>query len=133
MRPRQVERTDGNEGLALPQQFVHPLYHAAVAVDDEPLLEAADGSGRIIALLGIQEAVHGHQVAGEIGIPQAGEHALDLVSKMEESQRFHDTYIEEETTQEGNGDTVQLHITALYIPDPGSPAPATTPRPRGTP
>jgi hypothetical protein len=61
------------------------------------------------------------------------EHALDLVSKMEESQRFHDTYIEEETTQEGNGDTVQFHITALYIPDPGSPAPIPTPRPRGTP
>ena len=29
------------------------------------------------------------------------EHALDLVSKMEASQHFHDTYIEEENTQSG--------------------------------
>ena len=31
------------------------------------------------------------------------EHALDLVSKMEASQHFHDTYIEEESTSQGNG------------------------------
>src|SRR5580693_4574197 len=51
------------------------------------------------------------------------EHALDLVSKMEASQHFHDTYIEEENSSPGNGsagDTVQFHITALYVPEIGS-------------
>jgi type IV pilus assembly protein PilN len=52
------------------------------------------------------------------------EHALDLVSKMEASQHFHDTYIEEETSEIGGGasagDTVQFHISALYVPESGS-------------
>ena len=54
------------------------------------------------------------------------EHALDLVSKMEASQHFHETYIEEENSSEGNGtagDTVQFHITALYVPDVGTSTP----------
>ena len=48
------------------------------------------------------------------------EHALDLVSKMEASQHFHDTYIEEENTNVGSGpagDTVQFQISALYVPE----------------
>lgn len=49
------------------------------------------------------------------------EHALDLVSKMEASQHFHETYIEEEISQTSNtGDTVQFHISALYVPEIGS-------------
>jgi type IV pilus assembly protein PilN len=51
------------------------------------------------------------------------EHALDLVSKMEASQHFHDTYIEEETTEVGSsspGDAVQFHISALYVPEGGN-------------
>jgi type IV pilus assembly protein PilN len=52
------------------------------------------------------------------------EHALELVSKMEASQHFHDTYIEEETSEAGGGsspgDTVQFHISALYVPEGGS-------------
>jgi type IV pilus assembly protein PilN len=52
------------------------------------------------------------------------EHALDLVSKMEASQHFHETYIEEETTEIGGGsspgDAVQFHISALYVPEGGS-------------
>jgi type IV pilus assembly protein PilN len=61
----------------------------------------------------------------EIKLTVAGdtrEHALDLVSKMEASQHFHDTYIEEETTDPGSGssgDTVQFHISALYVPESG--------------
>src|SRR5579863_2863327 len=55
------------------------------------------------------------------------EHALDLVSKMEASQHFHDTYIEEETTAAGGGssagDTVQFHISALYVPEGGNASP----------
>src|ERR1700676_3542604 len=48
------------------------------------------------------------------------EHALDLVSKMEASKHFHDTYIEEENSNHGNGpagDTVQFQISALYVPE----------------
>src|SRR5271167_109871 len=55
------------------------------------------------------------------------DHALDLVSKMEASQHFHDTYIEEESSNPGNGsaggDTVQFHITAFYVPEIGSSTP----------
>lgn len=60
----------------------------------------------------------------EIKVIVAGdtrEHALDLVSKMEASQHFHDTYIEEENADTSNtGDTVQFHISALYVPESGS-------------
>lgn len=52
------------------------------------------------------------------------EHALDLVSKMEASQHFRETYIEEEDSTPGSGassgDTVQFHISALYVPEIGS-------------
>jgi type IV pilus assembly protein PilN len=54
------------------------------------------------------------------------EHALDLVSKMEDSKHFHETYIEEENTIPANGpsgDTVQFHITALYVPEIGNSTP----------
>ncbi len=56
------------------------------------------------------------------------EHALDLVSKMEASQHFHETYIEEEIAQPSNtGDTVQFHISALYVPEFGSISPGGRP------
>lgn len=55
--------------------------------------------------------------------------ALDLVRKMEESQHFQQTQIEQETAETGSGatsgDTVKFSISALYIPGntvPGSPA-----------
>ncbi|HSY99663.1 MAG TPA: hypothetical protein VK788_09210 [Terriglobales bacterium] len=54
------------------------------------------------------------------------EHALDLVSKMEASKHFHETYIEEENSSQGNGpgaDAVQFHISALYVPETGSSSP----------
>jgi type IV pilus assembly protein PilN len=55
------------------------------------------------------------------------EHALDLVSKMEASQHFHETYIEEETSEIGGGstpgDAVQFHISALYVPETGNISP----------
>jgi type IV pilus assembly protein PilN len=56
------------------------------------------------------------------------EHALDLVSKMEASQHFHETYIEEEIAQPSNtGDTVQFHISALYVPEFGTFSPGGKP------
>jgi len=56
------------------------------------------------------------------------EHALDLVSKMEDTKHFHETYIEEENSSQGNGpggggDAVQFHISALYVPETGSTSP----------
>ena len=61
----------------------------------------------------------------EIKLIVAGDsrdHALDLVSKMEASKHFHETYIDEESTNPSgaSGDTVQFHITALYVPEIGS-------------
>jgi len=58
------------------------------------------------------------------------EHALDLVSKMEASQHFHDTYIEEETAETGSAsaeDTVEFHISALYVPEGGNTGPGGAP------
>jgi type IV pilus assembly protein PilN len=54
------------------------------------------------------------------------EHALELVSKMEDSKHFRETYIDEENTSPANGpsgDTVQFHITALYVPEIGNSTP----------
>jgi type IV pilus assembly protein PilN len=53
-------------------------------------------------------------VAGE-----SRERALELVRKMESSQRFQQTQIEQESTQAGQtpGDNVQFDISALYVPD----------------
>jgi type IV pilus assembly protein PilN len=51
-------------------------------------------------------------VAGE-----SRDRALDLVRKMESSQRFQQTQIEEEATEVGGatpGDNVKFHISALY-------------------
>jgi len=46
--------------------------------------------------------------------------ALELVRKMEESQRFRQTQISTETSEAGNnsnqGDTVKFDISALYVP-----------------
>jgi type IV pilus assembly protein PilN len=53
-------------------------------------------------------------VAGE-----SRDRALELVRKMESSQRFQDTRIDQESTQAGQtlGDNVQFDISALYVPD----------------
>jgi type IV pilus assembly protein PilN len=55
-------------------------------------------------------------VAGE-----SRDRALELVRKMEGSQRFQQTQIEQESTQAGQtpGDNVQFDISALYVPDFG--------------
>jgi type IV pilus assembly protein PilN len=52
------------------------------------------------------------------------ERAIELASRMEDSGRFTQTYIETETSAAvGSGDTVQFHINGVYIPEtPGAPA-----------
>jgi type IV pilus assembly protein PilN len=69
-------------------------------------------------------------VAGE-----SRDRALDLVRKMEGSQRFQETQIEQETFSSGNSanDAVQFDITALYIPevDAVATAPAAAPAQKG--
>jgi type IV pilus assembly protein PilN len=53
------------------------------------------------------------------------ERAIELASRMEESGRFTQTYIETETSAAlvGSGDTVQFNINGVYIPEtPGAPA-----------
>jgi type IV pilus assembly protein PilN len=55
------------------------------------------------------------------------DHALELVKKMEESRHFQDTQINQESrAMSGNqsGDAVQFDITALYVPEAPTPAPA---------
>lgn len=57
----------------------------------------------------------------EIKLVVAGdsrEHALELVRKMESSQRFQHTQIDEETSESGQGqpDVVRFSISALYVP-----------------
>ncbi len=70
------------------------------------------------------EMAPGNQL--EIKLVVAGEsreRALALVSKMEGSQRFQQTHIEQESTQTGQtpGDNVQFQISAHYVPEgPGA-------------
>ena len=64
-------------------------------------------------------------VAGE-----SRERALDLVRKMEGSQRFQQTQIEEEATETGSampGDNVKFNISALYAAGSGEVATRSTP------
>jgi len=68
----------------------------------------------------------------EIKLVVAGssrDRALQLVEKMEGSQRFHLTHIESENPLQGQaGDTVQFQISALYVPElAGSGARRSTP------
>lgn len=58
------------------------------------------------------------------------EHALALVEKMESSQRFQQTRIEQETTLTGQADNVQFNISAVYVPEAVG---ASTANPGGTP
>ena len=58
----------------------------------------------------------------EIKLVVAGEsrdRALELVRKMESSQRFQQTQIEQESNQAGQtpGDNVQFDISAVYVPE----------------
>ena len=50
---------------------------------------------------------------------ESRDRALELVRKMESSQRFQQTQIQQESSQGGQirGDNVQFDITAVYIPD----------------
>jgi type IV pilus assembly protein PilN len=52
------------------------------------------------------------------------ERAIELASRMEDSGRFTQTYIETESSAAmGSGDTVQFHINGVYITEtPGAPA-----------
>jgi len=70
----------------------------------------------------------------EIMMVVAGEsrdRALDLVRKMEQSQRFREAEVRSETANSGKdpSDSVQFEISALYIPPP----PEAEKLPRGTP
>jgi len=52
------------------------------------------------------------------------ERAIELASRMEDSGRFTQTYIETESSAAlGSGDAVQFHINGVYITEtPGAPA-----------
>jgi type IV pilus assembly protein PilN len=54
------------------------------------------------------------------------DHAVTLVQRMEGSQRFQQTRIEQETALSGQGDTVQFEISAVYAPAVASPSTAKT-------
>jgi len=75
-------------------------------------------------VVSIQPAMADNEL--EIKLVVAGEsreRALELVRKMESSQHFHQTQIEQESSQAGQtaGDNVQFDITAVYIPElPGA-------------
>ncbi len=63
----------------------------------------------------------------EIKLVVAGDssdRALELVRRMESSQRFQQTLIEQWRNQQSQaaGDAVQFDITALYVPEPGTKA-----------
>ena len=79
-------------------------------------------------------SIHPEMVDNELSLKlvvagQSHERALELVKKMEESQHFQETHIDQETTGVGQNpqDSIQFDITAQYVPDA---TPATTPAPR---
>jgi hypothetical protein len=57
------------------------------------------------------------------------ERAIELARRMEDSRRFTQTYINtEHTANAGSGDTVQLDIDGIYVPDT-TPTQASAPAP----
>jgi type IV pilus assembly protein PilN len=61
------------------------------------------------------------QVAGD-----SRERAIELARRMEDSGHFAQTYIESEAPAAGgSGDTVQININGIYVPEKAAPAPAT--------
>jgi len=72
-------------------------------------------------LVSIQPAMApGNQLAIKMVVAgESRERALELVRKMESSQRFQQTQIEQEQSQTGitPGDNVQFDISAVYVPE----------------
>jgi type IV pilus assembly protein PilN len=59
--------------------------------------------------------------------------ALELARRMEDSQRFTQTYIETEHPGAlGSGDMVQVNINGIYVPQPAPAAPAKTATSKGS-
>jgi type IV pilus assembly protein PilN len=78
-------------------------------------------------VISIQPEFAGNDLAIKLVVAgDSREHALELVRKMEESQHFQQTQIEQESAEAGSGptlgDTVKFSISALYVP--GSTLPA---------
>jgi type IV pilus assembly protein PilN len=128
---RDQERTDAMALLNLPQnsstrdrsQFLNDLFQRKSFSWTKAFEDLEQVMPRPLHVVSIHpELAPDNEL--EIKLVVAGdsrEHALDLVSKMEASQHFHDTYIEEERADTGNtGDAVQFHISALYVPEFGS-------------
>jgi type IV pilus assembly protein PilN len=128
---RDQERTDAMALLNLPQnsstrdrsQFLNDLFQRKAFSWTRAFEDLEQVMPRPLHVVSIHpELAPDNEL--EIKLVVAGnsrEHALDLVSRMEASQHFHDTYIEEEHADTSNtGDTVQFHISALYVPEFGS-------------
>lgn len=127
---REQERTNAQALLNLPQntttrdrsQFLNDLFQrksfswTRVFEDMERVMPP-----RLHVVSIRPEETPGNEL--EIKLVVAGDsrdRALELVSKMEGSQHFRDTYIEEELSDlngTSGGDSVQFHISALYVPD----------------
>jgi type IV pilus assembly protein PilN len=81
-------------------------------------------------VVSIQPEFAGNDLAIKLVVAgDSRDHALELVRKMEESQHFQETQIEQESAEAGSGptagDTVKFSISALYVPGntaPGKPA-----------
>jgi hypothetical protein len=81
-------------------------------------------------VVSIQPALADNEL--EIKLVVAGEsreRALELVRKMESSQRFHQTQIQQESSEVGQipGDNVHFDITAVYVPELPGAEPRSTP------
>ncbi|HVO79447.1 MAG TPA: hypothetical protein VMT28_01880 [Terriglobales bacterium] len=77
------------------------------------------------------ETASGHQLAIKLIVAgDSREQALALVEKMEGSQRFQQTRIDQEMALTGQADSVQFEINAMYAPDAVD---TTNSRPGGTP
>jgi len=137
---RDKERADAEALMNLPQnsstrdrsQFLNDLFYRKAfswtGVFED--LEQVMPPGLHVVSITPETALNGDlsiklTVAGE-----SRDRALDLVRKMEGSQRFQQTQIEEEATETGSampGDNVKFNISALYAAGSGEVATRSTP------
>ena len=131
---REQERTNAQALLNLPQntttrdrsQFLNDLFQRKSFSWTRVFEEMEQVMPPRLHVVSIRpEQAPGNELAIKLVVAgDSRDRALDLVSKMEASQHFRDTYIEEEISDLNGtsaGDSVQFHISALYVPE----APAT--------
>ena len=128
---RDKERSDASALMNLPQnsstrdrsQFLNDLFYRKEFSWTKVFeaMEQVMPPGLHVVSIHPDAAVENGLLLKLIVAGESRERALELVRKMEESQRFQQTQIDQETSGAGNGstpgDNVIFSITAVYVPE----------------